>query len=50
MKFKKFNHETHKDWIYLLPSVEVNINNPIYYYNNLAISNLAFSVVLDKRG
>lgn len=37
MKFKKFNHEVYKDWIYLLPSIEVHINDPIYYYNNLAI-------------
>lgn len=37
MRFEKFNYEIWKDWIYLLPSIEVRINAPEYYYNNFAI-------------
>ena len=37
MKFKKFNFERYADWIYILPSIEIRVNAPEYYYKNLAI-------------
>ena len=37
MKFEKFNYEIWKDWIYLLPSIEVRIDDPIYYNYTFAV-------------
>ena len=37
MRFEKFTFKTYRDWIYPLPSIEINVNAPEYYYKNLAI-------------
>ena len=37
MKLKQFTFNTNKDWIYILPSIEIEINAPEVYYKNLAI-------------
>lgn len=37
MKFEKFTFRKNSDWIYILPSIEINVNAPEYYYKNIAI-------------